>query len=196
MASWQALDSQMRQYRNRLLSEVRLSQESHLKKLASNLSWEVRCLDATDKRRIAEASPVLLESRRKEFEAFQHFCDQMNGWDIPNPAFVRARVIYQNYLCFVYAPESLFRVLNETAEDGSATKRCSKYLLRGRLHYFRNAIAHSNWQYKSDFSGIEYWSRKSNEPDAAMHEFEVEQDELDFWQALSRCVAYTTLLNV
>ena len=196
MASWQALDSQMRQYRDRLLSEVRLSQESHLKKLASTLSWEVRCLDAADKRRIAEASPVLLKSRREEFEAFQHFCDQINGWDIPNPAFVRARVIYQNYLCFVYASESLFRALNEIAKNGSATKKCSKYLLRGRLHYFRNAIAHSNWQYKSDFSGIEYWSRKSNEPDAALHEFEVEQGELGFWQALSRSVAYTTLLNV
>jgi hypothetical protein len=44
-----------------------------------------------------------------------------------------------------------------------------------------------------------YWAKKGAKPDEPLDRFEVGQNELDFWQSLSRAVAYaayTTLESV
>ena len=57
-------------------------------------------------------------------------------------------------------------------------------------------MAHANWTYRGDFGAIIYWARKGDAPDEPMQRFEVVQDELTFWQALSRCVAYSAFSNL
>ena len=195
MTSWRAIDDQMGCYRACLIEKVKLSNENHITKLATTISSEVRFLTSSKKKAFRDLDLLSTEDRIEEFISFQLYSDILNRNPDARPAFVRARVVYQNYLCFVYASESLFKLLNRFSEPGSASKKCSKFLIRRDLHYFRNAIAHANWRYANDFSGIEFWSRKSGTSDQ-MHKFFVCQDELGFWQALSRCTAYATLLNV
>jgi hypothetical protein len=36
-----------------------------------------------------------------------------------------------------------------------------------------------------------FWARKGDDPEEALTRFEVPQEDLNFWQALSRAVAYT-----
>jgi hypothetical protein len=62
------------------------------------------------------------------------------------------------------------------------------------IRAFRNAIAHGNWKYLSDFSGIEFWSQKGSDINEPYVKFEVLQEDLNFWQALARCTAYSSYL--
>jgi hypothetical protein len=70
------------------------------------------------------------------------------------------------------------------------------YLTENPVRAFRNAIAHSNWTYSSDFHGLVYWARKGSDPDEALSRFEVFQGDLDFWQTLSRGVAYAAYTSI
>jgi hypothetical protein len=82
------------------------------------------------------------------------------------------------------------------AKPGSVTRRCCEYLTDNPIRAFRNAIAHSNWTYAPGFSGLVYWARKGSNPDEALSRFEVGQRELDFWQTLSRGVAYAAYTSI
>lgn len=48
------------------------------------------------------------------------------------------------------------------------------------MRAFRNAVAHANWHYLPDFSGLEFWTRNGAEPTEPMARFEVSQNHLDF----------------
>jgi hypothetical protein len=63
----------------------------------------------------------------------------------------------------------------------SETKKCCKYLTINPIRAFRNAIAHANWNYKIDYSGLEFWARKGSDPNEPLSHFDVFMDELDFW---------------
>jgi len=64
------------------------------------------------------------------------------------------------------------------------------------IRAFRNAIAHANWKYKGDFSGIIFWARKGNQKNESLTKWEVNQEDLNFWQALSRCTGYVVLTEL
>ena len=121
--------------------------------------------------------------------AFQTFMDSASAVH-GNPATTRAQVIVQNYVCFVYLGEACFRALLIASKPGSVSRRCCKFLTDNPVRAFRNAIAHANWNYASDFGGSVFWARKSAAPHEPLSRFEVSQPELDFWQTLSRGVAY------
>jgi hypothetical protein len=108
----------------------------------------------------------------------------------------RAQVITQNYICFVYLGEACFKALKKEVQAETATQRCCKYLTDNPVRAFRNAIAHSNWCYLPDFSGLEFWARKGADPAERPTRFEVRQQELDFWQSLARCTAYAAYLSL
>jgi hypothetical protein len=57
-------------------------------------------------------------------------------------------------------------------------------------------VAHSNWNYLPDFSGLEFWANKGNDPNEQPSEFVVLQEELSYWQALARCTAYASYLSL
>ena len=188
------LDRQMRAWSKRLITELKIKEED-AQKLATTISSDVRWLSKEAKSAIINLSPVKIKHRYDELLAFQNWMDIAYKLE-KHPAVVRAQVIVQNYICFVYLNESCFNILRKHVSSGSACKKCCNFLLNNRVRAFRNAIAHSNWCYKDDFSGIRYWARKGADPDEPLTEFEVNQDDLSFWQAVARCTAYAAYENL
>ncbi|MDA8351432.1 MAG: hypothetical protein M0038_22030, partial [Pseudomonadota bacterium] len=78
----------------------------------------------------------------------------------------------------------------------SVTRKCARFLTNNPVRAFRNAVAHGNWRYRDDFTGLVFWARKGSDPSEDLHQFEVGQHELNFWQALSRGVAYSAYLHL
>lgn len=110
-----------------------------------------------------------------------------------SPVATRVHVLVQNYVAFVYMSDCLFVPLRK-APDSTAVRRVCRFLTDNPVRAFRNAIAHGNWCYKDDYSGMRFWAKKGSETTEPMIEWAVEQNDLDFWQALARCAAYTVLL--
>lgn len=192
--NWKHLDAQMQPFTARLTSEVKLTQEMAAK-LATTIAADVRFLSSEQKAEIKAASPVPLEDRLAELQAFQGWMEQARTLR-NNPFVTRAQVLSQNYICFVYLPEACFRVLAKVCQGGSAAKKCAQFLGNNQVRAFRNAIAHANWTYRADFGAIVYWARKGSDPNEPLEKFEVGQNDLSFWQALSRCVAYAVYSNL
>ena len=191
---WQNLDSQMQAFSAQLASEVKLAPEVVLK-LATTIAADVRFLTPEQKAEIRATSPVPIADRIAELQAFQGWMDQVHTAH-NDPFVTRAQVLSQNYICFVYLPEACFRILSKACPSGSATRKCAQFLSNNPVRAFRNAIAHANWTYRTDFRAIIYWARKGNDPAEQVEKFEVEQNDLSFWQALSRCVAYASYSNL
>ena len=192
--TWTRLDEQMANWSTRLVSDVKLTDE-HCHKLATTIASEVRFLPTEAKAKIAAVSPVRLSDRLQELQAFQGWMDIVRQ-SAPSPFVVRAQVITQNYISFVYLPESCFQILSKVAPTGSSARKCAKFLSNDRIRAFRNGIAHVNWSYRDDFDAIVYWARKGSDPNEPLERFEVAQEELSFWQSLSRCVAYAAFSNL
>jgi len=185
------LDQQMHQWSTRLRDDLRIGPpESN--QLATTIAREVADLPDEAKQRAREASQIPLETRIEELVAFQGWMDLVHSATEPHPVVVRAQVVYQNYICFVYLGESCFSILKKELPSGSTAKKCCKFLTDNPVRAFRNALAHANWRYLPDFSGLEYWARKGSEPTKLMARFEVSQQDLTFWQALARCTAYAS----
>lgn len=188
------LDEQMRQWSPRLRDDLRvLPPESN--RLASTIATEVAALPLDAKQRVKDASLIPLAARLEELQAFQGWMDLVHE-SAPQPVVVRAQVITQNYICFVYLGESCFRVLSKELPAGSTTKKCCKFLTDNPVRAFRNAIAHSNWKYLPDFSGLEFWAKKGADPSEQPSRFVVLQQDLSFWQSLARCTAYASYLSL
>jgi hypothetical protein len=195
MGDVEQLDQQMHQWSTRLRDDLRVGPpESN--RLATTIAQEVAGLPDEAKQRVRDASPIPLKIRIEELVAFQGWMDLVHAIPQPHPVVVRAQVVYQNYICFVYLGESCFNALKKELPAGSAAKKCCKFLTDNPVRAFRNAVSHSNWQYLSDFSGLEYWARKGADPTEPMVRFEVSQQDLSFWQALARCTAYASFLSL
>lgn len=188
------LDNQMKRWSTKLQNDLKISIASS-EKIASIISKEVSELSGSQKKLLAESSVIPIQDRLDELTAFQSWMDFASN-ERNKPGVTRAQVITQNYICFVYLSEAWFRELRKIVAPGSTTKQCCKFLTDNPVRAFRNAISHSNWCYKSDFSGIEYWARKGDDPSETMTKFEVSQSELDFWQSLARCTAYASYLSI
>jgi hypothetical protein len=190
------LDKQLRQYADQLQDLVKLA-PAEVAKVATLVAADVRFLEPAARSEIINSSPVPLKKRVEELVAFQAWTEIASGIR-GNPAITRAQVITQNYVCFVYLPETCFLTLRKS-QSGSLTRRCCKSLTDNPIRAFRNAIAHSNWTYSADFGGLVYWARKGQDDKETLTRFEVTQADLDFWQALAKGVAYaaySTLTSV
>lgn len=183
------LDHQLAVFRDRLCSDVGLT-EDEAGKVATMVAADIRFLPVEAKTEIKSASPVPLSVRFEELVAFQSWSDFATSIK-SNPAITRASVVVQNYICFVYLKDACFEVVARQAAAGSVAARTSAYLSRGSVRDFRNAFSHANWRYNKSFSGLECWvledSRNRSSP---MRHFEVSQGDLNFWQTLSRGIAY------
>lgn len=182
------------QFWSKRLLELRID-EDESKKLATTIASQIRWLPATVKKEIQSSSPFDIRKRYDELIAFQSWMDIVHSAP-QHPAIVRAQVIVQNYICFVYLNESCFKILKKHLPDNCAAKKCCNFLINNPVRAFRNAIAHSNWCYKDDFSGIKFWAKKGAEEKEPLVEWEVSQEDLSFWQALARCVAYAAYENL
>lgn len=182
------LDMQMEIWSARLVSEVGIAPPIAAC-LASTIAREVRALDPPAQDQLQDAHGVTLLDRLDELTAFQGFMDLARQLP-PDPRISRAQVLVQNYVCFVYLGESYFKLLRKLMPTGTATRKCCTYLTDNPVRAFRNAVAHASWRYKADFSGLEFWARKGAGPDDPIVRWETSQEDLSFWQALARCVAY------
>ena len=191
--SWHLLDQHMATFSERIERDVKVPSHA-VAKLATTIASEVRLLPIEVKAELRASTPVAIADRLAEVQAFQSWMDTAST--VRNPSITRAQVITQNYICFVYLPESIFRVLAKHCPSGSATRRCAQFLSNNPVRAFRNSVAHANWTYRPDFGALVYWAKKGAEPEEPLHRFEVEQDELSFWQSLSRCLAYTALTTL
>jgi hypothetical protein len=68
--NWQHIDFQMQSYADRLKREVKLTPETVVK-LATTIAADVRFLHSEQKSEIRAASPVPIEDRLAELQAFQ-----------------------------------------------------------------------------------------------------------------------------
>ena len=185
------LDQQLAKFRDRLCGEVGLEPEDS-GKVATMVAADIRFLPPEAKKKISAASPVPLSARLEELVAFQTWSDFATS--VPNnPAITRASVVVQNYICFVYLKDACFEVVARSAAAGSVAALSAEYLSRGAIRDFRNAFSHANWRYNATFTGLECWVlENARNRSGAMRHFEVSQADLNFWQALSRAVAYAT----
>ena len=188
------LDEQMCAWSTRLVSHVRVDPE-FVPCLASTLARETRSIAGPLRAQLTSDHGVAIEDRLDELRAFQGFMDLAHSLPT-DPRLARAQVIAQNYVCFVYLGESVFRVLRKLSPSGTVARRCSTFLTDNPVRAFRNAVAHASWRYNSDFSGLEFWARKGGEPDEPLAHWEASQDDVAFWQALARCVAYAVLPSI
>jgi hypothetical protein len=133
--------------------------------LATTIAREVAALSDEAKERAREASKIPVKIRIEELVAFQGWMDFVHAITEPHPVVVRAQVVYQNYVCFVYLGELCFNVLKGELPPGATAKKCCKFLTDNPVRAFRNAVAHANWRYLPDFSGLEYWlARELSQP--------------------------------
>ena len=137
------LDNQMRQWSTRLRDDLKIGPpESNL--LATTITKEVSALAEDAKLRVKEASQIPLNIRIEELIAYQGWMDLIRATPKAHPVVIRAQVVYQNYICFVYLGECCFTVLKKELPSGSTTKKCCKFLTENPVRAFRNAVAHSN----------------------------------------------------
>jgi hypothetical protein len=188
------LDRQLAAFSGKLRKAVGLK-EGETAKVATLIAAEARFLEPSQRAAIFAASPAPLRNRLEELTAFQAFMD-MASRIRGNPPLTRAQMIVQNYVCFVYLSEACFRALLKNSKAGSVTHRCCKFLTDNPVRAFRNAIAHSNWSYAPDFRSLVFRARKGTDPNESPSRFEVSQGELDFWQKLSRGVAYASYTSL
>jgi hypothetical protein len=184
------LDNQMIRWRTKLRDDIGISYQIS-KNLATTVASEISALSGESKQRIIESSPIHIQRRLDELVAFQRWMDYAHTVQ-NNPYVTRAQVITEIYVCFVYLGESWFKMIRQEMDSQSITHKCCKFLTDNPIRAFRNAIAHANWQYNSDFSRIEFWARKGQDENEPMSRFNVSQRDLDFWQYLARCVAYAS----
>lgn len=185
------LDRQLAKFRDRLCNEVGLT-PTEAGKVATLVAAEIRFLPLDAKAEIRAASPVPISARFDElvsFQAWSDFATSVEG----QPAITRASVVVQNYVCFVYLKDACFEIVAKRAAADSVAYRAATYLSRGAVRDFRNAFSHANWCYNTSYTGLECWVLEdARSRSGAMRHFEVSQADLDFWQALSRGVAYAT----
>lgn len=194
MKDFANLDNQIYQFKDQLIKKVIIPVQN-ADRVSSIISEEIRRNKADFLSEMKKVTPIDIKTRLEELTAFQTMMDNLNSLEQPtNPETIRSQVITQNYICFVYLKDTLFDVLKRKSEQDSTLKKCTNFLLNNDVRAFRNAIAHGNWKYNKEFSGLEFWAHKGSDTDKPMTKFEVSQNELNFWQALSRCIAYTSYL--
>ena len=186
------LNNEMLRWSSRLISELKFDM-AEANKLSSIIYNGLVSLPDETKNDFRRSSFISIKDRIDEMKAFQ-------GWMVfannikNNPYITRAQVITMNYICFVYLGNGLFKRLKSIFHSKSVTGKCCRFLLDNPIRAFRNAIAHGNWKYLPDFSGMEFWSQKGSDNNESYVKYVVSQEDLSFWQALARCTAYSTYL--
>ncbi|MGH8739217.1 MAG: hypothetical protein ACREVC_17825, partial [Burkholderiales bacterium] len=94
------LDAQLKLFKDELVEFVGLTSDEATK-VATLCAADVRFLTPEVKEEIRSASLVPIQARFDELTAFQAW-SEIAGGSSPHPAVVRAQVVVQNYMCFVY----------------------------------------------------------------------------------------------
>ncbi len=159
--------------------------------LATTIHDEIVGLDeaVTNQLRLSVLIPP--ERYVEELTAFQAWMDIAHT-NADNPVIVRAQVMTEIYVAFVWLRDSLMKPTAAAVSDQTTFATIEQFLSSGRRRTLRNAIAHGRWCYLPDFGGLEYWAEPTR---GQPHQrFEITHTELDAWQLLSRGTAIAVLL--
>jgi len=188
------LDLQLLEYKSELVDLVGIETD-FVEMVATKISSEIKSLNIERLNELKNSSPVDLNDRYEELISFQSMMDFFNSQKLA-PQMVRAQILAQNYICFVYLKDNYFRALENILPFNSVGQRCFKYLLSSDVKNLRNAIAHGNWSYSTDFNGLNYWYTRKNGNENYYQKYFVTEKMYDFWQRLSRVVAYSSMLTI
>lgn len=127
----------------------------------------------------------------EEMTAFQAWTDfaEVLGRD---PVVVRARVMTQLYVSFVWLRDALMTPVASAVSASGPVAAIESFLKSGRRRLLRNAIAHGRWCYLPEFDGLEIWAEPSRGKPHQRHL--ITASELGQWQVLSRGFAIAVLL--
>lgn len=160
-------------------------------KLATTIHDEIAALDELTIRQLRADVLIPPERYLEELDAFQRWMEIAHA-NRSNPVIVRAQVMTELYVAFVWLRDSLMTPLGAALPDGSAFSAVERFLRAGTRRRLRNAIAHGHWCYLPDYSGLEFWSELHR---GQPHErFVIHDVELGNLQLLSRGTAIAALL--
>jgi hypothetical protein len=176
-----ALDDQIWTLRNRI--EIEGVSDIAWRRMATAIHSEVRAIDEQALRGSLPISPERYAEEMEAFQAWMNFAAEHRE----NPVLVRAQVMTELYVAFVWLHGSLMRPLSERVDETTVFAAVWRFFDDGQRRHLRAAIAHGRWTYTRDFKGLELWMSRSER-------LELQQADLDAWQMLSRGVAIAALL--
>lgn len=114
---WKTLDSQMREYKEELRENVKLTEMATLK-LATTISSEVRFLPHEQKEMLRHAGPVKFEKRYEELVAFNTFHEQDVGVKSSNRPSVGSEHVYLSELHRIHISTGSLFSYSEAGDAG------------------------------------------------------------------------------
>lgn len=121
----QNIDTQMQVWAQRMIHDLKLDL-MQVNKLGTVIENEVRSITPEQKQQLILSSHVLPQNRVDELLGFQGWMDVANKIR-GNPFVTRAQVITQNYICFVYLGDALFKNLKSILPPPLVTGRCCRF---------------------------------------------------------------------
>jgi hypothetical protein len=138
-------------WRDRLRDDLGISPAA-CDQLASAISREVLALSGEVKQQVRAASLIPLDARLEELKAFQGWMDLAHNF-ANDPVMVRAQVIAELYICFVYLGESCFKILRSELPAGSVARKCCKFLTDNPVRAFEECSS----PFQLEISGRFLW---------------------------------------
>lgn len=159
--------------------------------LASTMYREIASLDEITANKLRQALLVPPERYVEELSAFQAWMDIAHA-NSGNPIIVRAQVMTELYVAFVWLRDSVLAPARAAVGDGTVLGAVEELLRTGDRRKLRNAVAHGRWCYLADFGGLECWAEPRR---GRPHQrFVINSVDLGRWQLLSRGTAIAVLL--
>jgi hypothetical protein len=154
--------------------------------IPSTIHAEVIALGEAVHNRLRNEIAIPPEVYLEEMSAFQSWMDVSRNV-ASNPVIVRAQVMTQLYVAFLWLRDSLMTPVSN-ALPGGTTAAVVEFLSSEDRRRLRNSVAHGRWRYQPDFSGLECWDGRPPK------RFVVSAADLGAWQLLSRASTTAVLL--
>ena len=177
------------------LGAVRLASETPIlapivwSQIASTVEAEILRLDERSINRLRASMPIPPERYIEELGSFQAWMD-LAATSADDPIVVRAQVMTELYVAFVWLRDSVFRPVAAALGSDSTFATIESFLATGSRRRLRNAVAHGRWCYTPDFDGLDCWDGTPPE------HFRIDDVDLHAWQVLSRGTAIAVLLGL
>lgn len=158
-------------------------------RLATSIYDEVAPLDERAVNELRLSMLVPPERWVEELAVFQSWTTiaHLNEGD---PAIVRAHVMTELYISFVWLWDSLMKPAAAALSTQSCLARLERFLGSGRRGTLRNAVARGRWAPMPDSGGVECWAELTY----GYQRVEIGRADLEAWQMLSRGAAIAVLL--
>ncbi len=112
--------------------------------LASSMHREIASLDDVMANQLRQALLVPPERYVEELSAFQAWMGIAHA-NSGNPVIVRAQVMTELYVAFVWLRDSVLAPAREAVGDGTVLGAVEQFLRTGDRRMLRNAAAHGRW---------------------------------------------------